>query len=137
MTAKDEENPPVLSIGVVYGGTREVDQYWKPELSRLRQQIISARDGVDSPLCVNVVYHVDGKLVPNEFKGVRTGSFSRKAMHLMVQAAVPPGPVDGRRSELVRLLNEAVDAAEAFVSRRSIADGLPAIRSVLESLPKG
>lgn len=135
LTRMADEDPDALSIGVVLGGTVEVDRYWRPELTRLAKEVVAARGGTNSPLCVNVVYHVEGKLDPNEFQGVRTGRFSRKSMHLMVQAAVPSTPVDDRRRALLVLLHQAVDAAEAYATRRSIAEGLPGIRAILASLP--
>ena len=129
------EQPPVLSVGVVFGGTPEVDAYWRPELSTLMKQVIQAREGVTSPLCLNVVFHVDGRLLAAGFEGVRTGVLVRRSKHLMVQAATPGVPVEDSRPVVVQLLHEAVDAAEVHAARRSIADGLPGIRTVLSRLP--
>lgn len=134
-TPPDEPVEP-LSIGVVFGGSQEVDEAWRPETQSLMKAVIEAREGLVSPLSVNVVFHVEGRLLPPvAFEGVRTGSYSRKLTLLMVQAAVPREPQDDRRGVLLSLLREAVDEAEAFARRRKIADALPVVRSIVDALP--
>ena len=97
--------------------------------------VIALRQGVQSPLNVNVVFHVEGELIPPvEFEGVRTGRFSRKNVELMVQAAVPREPVKDRRAVLVSLLRDAVAEAERLAQRKKIAEGLPDIRGIVEAL---
>lgn len=130
-----DEVPGALSIGIVLGGTVAVDRVWRTELTRLAKDVAAARVGTDSPLRVNVVFHVDGKLAPAEFQGVRTGRFRRNDMHLMVQAAIPSTPAEDGRAALLALLHQAVDGAEAYASRGSIAVGLPGIRGIVDSLP--
>lgn len=99
------------------------------------QAVIALREGVSSPLNVNVVFHVEGRLLPPvEFEGVRTGTFRRKTMDLMVQAAVAPEPVADRRAVLTGLLRDAVAEAEAFAKRRKIAAELPEIRGIVDAL---
>lgn len=124
-----------LSIGAVFGGPSEDDQRWWPDIQWLMNAVIARRQGARSPLAVNVVYHVDGEFLPPvDFEGVRTGRLSRKRMVLMVQAAVPMGPVDDRRDTLLRLLAEAVLEAERLAKRRKIADGLPEIRAIVDAV---
>ena len=90
---RQNEAPETLSIGAVFGGTIVIDEAWKPEIQRIMKAVITHREGLQSPLCVNVVFHIDGEhLPPVDFEGVRTGRLSRKHMELMVQAAVPPEP---------------------------------------------
>jgi hypothetical protein len=134
-TPPDEPVEP-LSIGVVFGGSQDVDEAWRPETQRLMKAVMEAREGLVSPLGVNVVFHVEGRLLPPvEFEGVRTGRYSRKLTLLMVQAAVPPEPQDDRRGVLMSLLREAVDEAELFARRRKIADALPVVRGIVDALP--
>jgi hypothetical protein len=131
--ASDESSS--LSLGVVSGGLGETHDFWMPHLRRLMKQVMEARSAL-GPLSVNVVFHLEGPLLgPVEFEGVRTGRLSRKHMMLMVQAAVPPLPVSDPRTVLVGLLEDAVDAAEELVKRRSIAVALPEVRAVLAALP--
>ncbi|WP_146184913.1 hypothetical protein [Agromyces badenianii] len=89
---------------------------------------------VESPLALNVVFHVDGKLAANEFTGVRTGHFSKKDSHLMVQAAVPSGPVENRQAVLLSLLRDAVAEAETFAKKRGIAESLDEIRAIINQV---
>ncbi|MGN6218879.1 MAG: hypothetical protein ACTHNQ_05200 [Microbacterium sp.] len=125
---------PALSIGAVLGDSDTESMAWKRSISELGKQVILLREGRSSPLNLNAVFHVDGKSAPNDFIGVRTGRFSKATSHLMVQAAVPPGPVADRRDVLLRLLSEAVSGAESFARRRHIADELTAIQAILADL---
>ncbi|MGU3644839.1 hypothetical protein ACLBXX_07695 [Microbacterium sp. C23T] len=129
------EIAPVLSIGAVLGDSDAENMAWKRAIGELGKQVVAAREAVASPVNLNVVFHVDGKLAPNEFVGVRAGRFSQATSQLMVQAAVAPGAVDDRRSVLLGLLSAAVDEAELFARRRELADDLSAIRSILVGLP--
>jgi hypothetical protein len=124
--------PAVLSVGAVLGDSDSESLAWRRAIGSLGKQVMGAREGVESPLRVNVVFHVDGKLVPNEFTGVRTGRFSKSDSHLLVQAAVPAGPVEDRRRVLLALLTEGIREAEAFARERGIAESLDAIRAIAQ-----
>lgn len=125
---------PALSIGAMLGDSDAENRAWKLSISEVGTKVMALRDGRTSPLNLNVVFRVEGKLAPNDFIGVRTGRFSKGSSHLMVQAAVPPGPVVDRRAVLLRLLSEAVREAESFARRRHIADDLKVIRSIVAEL---
>ena len=126
------ETPEVLSIGAVFGGSAEIDELWRPEVLRLMNSVRRHGSNPAKFLAVNVVFHIDGRLLPPvDFEGTRTGSLSRKQMLLLVQAAVPHEPVEQRMHVLLTLLHDAVTEAELLARRRKIADGLPDVRSVL------
>lgn len=129
--------PAVLSIGAILGDSDSESLAWRRAVGSLGKQVMEAREGVESPLRVNVVFHIDGELVPNNFAGVRTGRFSKKDSHLLVQAAVPSGAVLDRHDVLMRLLIKAVDEAEAFAQGRGIAEELAEIRALVASLTSG
>jgi hypothetical protein len=134
---RDEERPDVLSIGAVYGGTWSIDEAWRPDIQRVMQEVMALRRGLVSPLNVNVVFHVDGDLLPPvDFEGVRTGTFSRRSMHLMVQAAVPRDALDDRRAVLLGLLRDAAVEAEAFARQKGIADDLNEVRGIVDAMPE-
>jgi hypothetical protein len=134
---RDEDRPDVLSIGAVYGGTWSVDEFWRPAIQRVMQEVMALRRGLASPLNVNVVLHVDGELLPPvDFEGVRTGTFSQKSMHLMVQAAVPPDAVDDERAVLLGLLREAVVEAETFARQNGAAADLNEVRGIVDAMPE-
>jgi predicted transcriptional regulator len=48
----------------------------------------------------------------------------------MVQAAVPTVPADDRRKQKLQLLAEAIDEAEMFAQKRTIASELTEIRRI-------
>lgn len=126
--------PPVLSIGAVLGDSDAENMAWKRAVSALGKQVALGREEVSSPLNVNVVYHVDGRLKPNQFSGVRTGRFDAVQRHLIVQAAIPSGPAEDRRMTLVCLLSDAIDEAESFAAQKQIADGLCELRALVSSV---
>lgn len=126
--------PPALSIGAVLGDSDARNLAWKRAISALGKEVVALRSGVESPLRVNVVFHVDGKLAPNEFEGVRTGRFSKQDSHLMVQAAIQTTSDAADRSALLCLLADALDEAEAFARKRGIADHLAELRAILKGL---
>lgn len=131
----EAQTETALSIGVVLGGSPEVDDVWRPQLQTLMKSVMVHRMGLMSPLSVNVVFHVEGRLLPAlDYEGVRTGRFSRKTSELMVQAAVPQGPCDDEREVLLQLLHEAVVKAEEFTRRRQIAASLPELHDIVDAV---
>lgn len=130
----EELDLPVLSIGAVLGDYDAENKAWQSAIGGLMRRVINLNEGISSPLCINVVFHVDGKLAPNEFTGVRTGRFSKKTPELMMQAAVPNIPTQNRTGVLLQLLADAVNEAERFAQKKRLADGLPGIRSILSQL---
>jgi hypothetical protein len=78
----------MIYIGAIFGG---------PELgfaSPVARAIMKLQDSRDPEEegdfgSLDIVFHVAGSLVQPEFRGVRTGSFSRKKRMLQVQIAVP------------------------------------------------
>jgi hypothetical protein len=133
--AMSETEPPVLSIGAILGDSGAANMAWKRAINELSREVQASREGLTSPLRLNVIYHVDGRMVPNEFYGVRTGRFDRKTAHLAVQAAVALEPADDRRASLLALLEAAIMEAEAFARVKGISEtGLPEIRTLVEGL---
>ncbi|GAB3933039.1 hypothetical protein GCM10029976_039820 [Kribbella albertanoniae] len=86
----------MLSVGPVLGDSDRENMEWKKAINSLDKRVRSACEGLDGPLRGERRSYVDGRLVPNEFVGFRTGRFSRKDSHLMVHATVPVGPVEDR-----------------------------------------
>ena len=129
----DSAGTPILSIGAVVDSDAE-STAWKVAINALGKQIMALREGIVSPLRVNVVFHVDNRFTPNQFEGVRTGRFDKGDAHLMVQAAVPLAPAGDRRAVLLGLLAEAIDEAEVFAQKRRVADHLSEIRALVARL---
>lgn len=124
---------PVLSIGAINGsGPKSYE--WRMAMSSIAARIEHLREGVSSPLCVNVVYFIPGPTVEIDFEGVRTGSFSRAKRDLIVQAALPEHPAVPYDEILRSLMVASIDAAEAFAKRRKLADSLPELRDLVGRL---
>jgi len=125
---------PALVIGAVLGDSDTESMLWSRAIGALSQTAESLSAHLQSPLRVNVVYHVDGRLARNEFEGVRTGRFNKAKDLLVVQAATPGGPSDARRETLINLLSDAVTEAEKYAKKKNIADSLPVIRELVLKL---
>ena len=126
---------PVLSIGAVLGDSDADSMMWSRAIGALSSQVQTMRDGVDSPVRLSVAYHVDGRLAPNDFEGVRTGRFDNGSHRLVVQAAVKRVTVEDRPALLIGLLDEAIAEAERYVRRKGLAAGLPELRELAANLP--
>ncbi|WP_129788647.1 hypothetical protein [Promicromonospora panici] len=129
----DDAGPPALAVGAVMGDI-DGERAWGAEIGALSMRVAELGAGVRSPVRLSVVFHVDGRVAPNTFVGVRTGRFRTKDSHLTVQAAVGPGPVEDQRAVLVALLSDAVAEAESYVRKRRIADDLLPIRALVDQL---
>jgi hypothetical protein len=86
-----DETMPILRVGAVLGDSDASSMAWGSRIGEISLKVKQLSNGMNSPVRVNVVFHVDGRLAPNEFEGVRTGRFSRAQARLVVQVAVPVG----------------------------------------------
>jgi hypothetical protein len=101
----------------------------------LSRKVKSLREGVDSPLRVNVVYQVPGEVVPVNFSGVRTGRYDPRERLLLVQAALPSVMAPNADEVLLGLLDSAINEAERFAQRKGLADRpLNELRSLAHQL---
>jgi hypothetical protein len=124
----------VLSVGSVVGGPTPQNQRWREGITELTRAVVRSRDAVESPLNVNVVFHVPGSMLQPDFDGVRTGRFKRDANLLMVQVALPAVvPVDVRGT-LRDALKQAIGVAEEWAIKRKVAVDLAALRSLVGGL---
>jgi hypothetical protein len=130
------DDVPVLSIGVVAGGTMPPARAWDAVAADLMRRLSAIRANVTSPLHVNVVYDIPGEVFSPDFVGVRSGRYSSKARHLLVQAAVPREVPQNPRSVLIKLLEEAIDEAARFARGKAIADDLPELRDLVSRLAR-
>ena len=90
----DVDEADALSIGSVVGGVGPKARAWNDPIRKLARRVADVRSGVDSPLNVNVVFHVPGEVLPIDHDYVRTGRYDSKTRHLMVQATVPESVPD-------------------------------------------
>ncbi|MHA7271468.1 hypothetical protein [Arthrobacter sp. HLT1-20] len=128
------EIDPALSIGAILGDSDSESMAWSRQINALSRKVQNARQDITSPLRVNVVFHVDGKLAPNEFVGIRTGSFSKKRSMLMIQVAITLDQVDDIPKYLRRLLEASIVESEIFARKRKLADGLPELLTLVKDL---
>lgn len=134
MQGEREEQPEVLSIGSIVGGVAAASRAWNESISRLATRVAEARVGVESPLNLNVVFHVPGEVVQPDGEYVRTGRFDRRTRHLMVQVTVPEALPEDVDTFLLERLSEAVAEAEAWAKRRGVADELRSVRELVHEL---
>ncbi len=123
-----------LSVGAVAGGPG-TDPRWRDAVMALMRLVRDLREGVESPLAVNVVFHIPGNYFTSEFEGLRTGRFSRKERHLMIQVALPPEPSESADREVRCFLQAAVLMAEDFAQQEALVEGeLGELRQLVERL---
>lgn len=123
---------PSLAIGAVAGGPG-TSREWAEAVKQLGRRVIAVREGVTSPLAVNVVYQIPGHHLEPEFVGVRSGRFSRKDARLLIQVALPPEPSLEPDQDVRALLREAVELAEDFARQEGMIVGeLDGLRGLLD-----
>jgi hypothetical protein len=123
MTAKgtEEDNPPI-SLGIVTGGPGPAYE-WAHYLAKAGIAIIRVRIGWQSPFNVNIVFHVAGEILGNEFSGMRTGKHSRIENTLMIQVAVDEAPGSDPMGQIEVWLHDAIDMACEFAHRKKLDVG--------------
>jgi hypothetical protein len=126
-----DEPAEVLSIGCVLGGGI-ANRPWRDAISALTHRVIAARKDIESPLNLNVVFHVPGSMLKPEFEGVRTGRFSKAMQLLMVQVAVPEAVPPDPDEYLLDAVGAAIDEAERWAKRRGMATNLDALRTIAQ-----
>lgn len=137
MAREPDEHAEVFSIGSVIGGRTPGNRAWREEIAHLAKDVVAARAGLESPLNLNIVFHVAGHLLRPEFEGVRTGAFRVADRLLMVQIALPDSAPANPRAELLSLLQSAVAEAERWSKRKGLAfDHEPFVR-ILSLLTRG
>jgi hypothetical protein len=130
-----ESGPPAsLSLGVMVGGTGQTPNAWRNAATKLSVRVRALRQGVESPLRVNVVFQIPGEVVQVKFNGVRTGRYSPENQHLLVQAAVPEELPPDPELVLIDLLRRAVEEAIKFARKKGVAEDLPGLRGIVELL---
>jgi hypothetical protein len=131
MTNEKHQYP--ITIGSIVGGVTRPARSWRELIVDMSLRAKEAGVDRESPLRVNLVFHVGGEVSEPEFEGVRTGRYWKEDCVLMVQIAIPQMPVPpDAKSYLLSRMQEAVTAAEDYGRRRGLTDGsLEEIRSIL------
>jgi hypothetical protein len=125
---------PALAIGAVAGGPG-TSREWSEAVRQLGRRVIAMREGVCSPLAVNVVYQIPGRFLEPGLEGVRSGRFSRKEARLLIRAALPSNPSSDAAAEVFRLLQDAVALAEDVARQEGMIESeLTEIRVFLDRL---
>lgn len=122
-----------LSLGTLYGGPFGAVP-WESSIGEMHERVVEARAGVTSPLNLNVVFHVPGEIWAPEFEGMRTGSYSTKDAHLMIQVALPSEEPDEPLRYLRTCLVEAVEEARRWAQRRKMDLDLGALERLVSQL---
>lgn len=126
-----------LVIGAILGDSDEASLAWGKAIGALELEARALVPNDYDGICVHVIVHLDGRIVPLDFTGVEVRRFSKAKRIVVVAVAVPHTPeeaVADKRSVLVPLFKNAVAKAEAYFVKRKLASGLPEVRGVIESL---
>jgi len=129
----DQDEAVALSVGSIVGGESPVGQIWYDAIRELQRRVASACGDARDAVNLNVVFHVPGPLLTPDYDGVRTGSFRSGDSHLMVQVAVPAGLPDDPPAAVGEMLFASIAAAEAWATKRKIANRLDVARAIARS----
>lgn len=130
----EEKKKRALVFRTVVGGPGKEPKAWDDWVWGLRDFVKPLVEELHTPVHLAVEFRISGPILSNDFQGVRTGRYFKKDNVLMVQAAVPEGEGLDRWQVLVGLLADAVNAAQAHVRKRKIAEGLPELQAVVEQV---
>lgn len=136
-SADTQDETSVLSIGVIYGGpefSHRPGLPWKPAVEALLFRVHDLSRDVESPLNINVVFHVLGSILAPEYSGSRTGSFRKRDCLLMVQVALPIEAPEDQAGYLVAAVRDALETVEVWNRRKDRRFDLSVIRSVIDQL---
>jgi len=128
----DGEPVEVLSIGIIEGGSTPANRPWRVALTELTRRVVDARKGVETPLNVNVVFHVPGNILKPDFNGPRTGSFAKEQRLLMVQVALPEEVPDDPVAYVEAATHGAIDEAARWAERRRVDADPDALHAIVE-----
>ncbi len=133
-SGKLDEPPEALSIGILLGGSSLATAAWDNALTALTRVIAGRRQGLSSPLNVNVVFQVPGQFLKPEFEGVRMGTYWKRYKALVVQVAVPEELPDDVWADVLTRLSAAIDEAEGWAQKKGIAENLDSLRDFVKRL---
>lgn len=112
----------MLYIGGVYGGPEVSGSSIDVAIGRVTALLGEGR--VDDSGSLDIVFHVPGSIVKPDYRGVRTGSLSKKERLLQVQIGVPPEMVSQDQGAVATFvldsLREAIRIAEPRFDRASV-----------------
>jgi hypothetical protein len=130
----DDSQEAALLIGAVLGDSDSESLAWSRAIGELALQAIALSADVESPLRINAVFHVSGRMSSAGFTGVRTGRFSKQKSLLVVQAAIEKADARGKRNVLLSSLEEMLELAEAYAAKKKLASQLASLHDVLTKL---
>jgi|GEM_PF-1116271 len=115
-----------LFVGAIGGGPEtdetKIHEHWT-SISHLKDSYCDeSLLGVEG--FIDFVFHIPGSVMKPDFKGIRTGRFSRKQKILQIQCAVPKKLVDADEEKVVKFIfksiREAIDIAKLVFKKAKI-----------------
>lgn len=123
----------VFAVGGVLGDSDPASLTWKRAIASLGREVQILSQDVESPVRLNVVFCVAGRLWSPEFQGVRARRMSARYNLLIVNVGIVKELVPDYREHLLALLAAAVSEADRVVSRK-FPGGLAEIRAIVARL---
>ncbi|NJI60152.1 hypothetical protein HCX50_12015 [Microbacterium oxydans] len=124
----------VFAIGTVLGDSDSESLAWKRATTSLSKEVRALAGDLSSPVRLNVIFHIEGKIWPLKFHGIRARRINAKRNLLVVDVGIAKDAVSDYRAHLLPLLVAAVSEADTIVSRK-FPGGLAEIRAIVARLP--
>lgn len=125
----------LLAVGGVLGDIDSGTRKWARAIGQLHLDCQDILPRGDSPLSLDIQFHLAGRHLPLDFEGVRAGRFSAKKRNLIVQVAVENRTVPDYRSVLLEKLESGIQVAEAVAARKGLETPLAEIRRIISLVP--
>jgi hypothetical protein len=119
----------------VIGGLNPDATAWKEAINVIGRLVRDNRDGLESQVNVNVVYHVPGDVTPRmDAHGVEVTRCRRRDSHVLVAVEVPYEATGDLGARVFDWLQEAVEVAATYCRDHGVVDDLHEIRQFVDGL---
>ncbi|WP_143044204.1 hypothetical protein [Nonomuraea jiangxiensis] len=125
----------VIMAGSMVGGP-DVDREVEVAMRDITIQLQELQGERHAPFLVNLVYMIGGEFISPDFSGLRTGKFSRKRGILVIEGAVPEGPLEDAFNFLHGLLVQSLDVVEEWATKRKRLMPISEMRQITSAIRK-
>lgn len=132
LDVSENEEVGILTFGVLILGSSANSNRWEEVIWDLSRRVDCVAKNVESPLILNIVFHIPGNMLKPEFSGVRTGTYSKKLAALMVQVALPEELAEDVPAYIKHATHLAIDEAARWAVKRRLEFDVALFHDIVE-----